>query len=138
MQLTHHLIAGLSHQPHWRLNDPDAKQYGTAIANMMRHFSPVVSQKSLDIFACGLCVVAMETPRIQASVELAKMRRTRGTSGASSASSPPIPGATVYPFPVPPTVSPSPPPPSTAAVQPAAAVGGFVPDGVDGPIGGAP
>lgn len=129
LQSSHDLISRLRDEPHWRLNDQDAKAYGAALANATRHMSIAVAQKYVDYYTLGLMVVMMESPRILLSQ---KLRSQKGQT--------PRGPAQVFAFrpPSPPPQPPSNPGGATAPQTPIADSGpGFVADGVDAPLGGA-
>jgi hypothetical protein len=75
LQGFHAIIAMQRQEPHWLLNDADAKQYGQALANAARHLPIAVAQKYADYSAFVMVCFAMETPRIARSVQLAQSRR---------------------------------------------------------------
>lgn len=50
--------------PHWLLNDLDAKAYGMALSNALRHLPITAAQKTLDFAALGIAVMVYEGPRI--------------------------------------------------------------------------
>jgi hypothetical protein len=118
-----HAIVGMKrNEPHWLLTEQDAKVYGTALANAMRHLPIGATQKALDFTALAICAFNMETPRVYASMRNQQQRRAQ-------AATPPPPGATVFQF--------RPPPANGAAPEPSGSgVEGFTGDGVDSPIGG--
>ena len=60
--------------PHWLLNDPDAKAYGTALANALRHLPVTMAQKWVDFSALGLAVFAYEGPRVAIDMQLRQQR----------------------------------------------------------------
>lgn len=60
--------------PHWLLNDPDAKAYGFALANALRHLPVTMAQKYVDFTALGVAVIAYEGPRIAVDVALRGQR----------------------------------------------------------------
>lgn len=130
MQGAHTLIAMRRNEPHWLLNDADAKTYGAAIANAMRHLPIGATQKALDFTALMICVVNFESPRVYHSTVNARERRRQRSSPAT----PEPPSATVYQF-----TQPNSPPPSSKPAATANGSGGdegFTGDGIDGPIGG--
>lgn len=61
--------------PHWLLNDADAKNYGMALANALRHLPVTAAQKYVDFAALGIAVAAYEGPRIAMDVQLRAQRR---------------------------------------------------------------
>jgi len=114
------------------LTDQDAKTYGAAIANAMRHIPIGITQKALDFSALAFCIINMETPRVMASTRNARERRRNPNAE-------PRGPAQVFEFrPPPAAASPPPPPPNGAApVQPDVSGDvGFTGDGIDSPIGG--
>ena len=128
--MTHALISTLRREAHWQLTDADARAYAQAVKNVARHYSIGVTQKGLDFYALGMCIVNVEGARLVASYRAKRARR----AGADRPS--PTHGATVYPFPG----NSPPPPPDSAAADPqpidGGTVEGFTADGIDGPIGG--
>jgi hypothetical protein len=60
--------------PHWLLNDADAKAYGTALANALRHLPVTMAQKWIDFSALGLAVFAYEGPRVAIDMQLRQQR----------------------------------------------------------------
>lgn len=109
-------MAQLRSEPHWLINDDDAKRYGQAMANAARHFPLKATQKAIDCGAFIMAAFVIESPRIIRSAQLARQPRQppRGNPYAGTAQ-------VYYPFaanPIPtPSPSPSPPPPA-AAVSP--------------------
>lgn len=126
----HGLIALQRREPHWLLTDQDAKTYGGALANAMRHVPIGVTQKALDFSALIFCIINMETPRVMASARNARERRRNPNAE-------PRGPAQVFEFRPP---NPPPPPQPSAASPPPQPEGmaaeGFTGDGIDGPIGG--
>jgi hypothetical protein len=68
-------------EPHWLINDADAKLYGTAFANAMRHFPVKVAQKSIDVATLIFVAFQIETPRLVMSRQLAAQRGARPNRG---------------------------------------------------------
>lgn len=64
--------------PHWLLNDGDAKAYGTALANALRHLPISMAQKYVDWTAFGVAVMAFEGPRIGIDMQLKAQRQQAG------------------------------------------------------------
>lgn len=135
----HAMVAMRRGEPHWLLSDNDAKVYGAALGNAVRHLPIGASQKALDFSALIIAAMNFETPRVYQSMHNARARRAQRGSEAPGA------GATVFQFrPAPqagsPTAAAAAAPSSAQA--PAAANGGglsgdgFQADGIDGPIGG--
>jgi len=60
--------------PHWLLSDQDAKQYGLALSNALRHLPVTMAQKWVDFSALALAVVAYEGPRIGEDIRLRQAR----------------------------------------------------------------
>lgn len=90
--------------PHWLLNDPDAKAYGAALANALRHLPVTMAQKYVDFAALGVAVMCYEGPRIHMDMQL---RRERG----AAARRPPAGPAQVFQF------RPAPSPPASETPQ---------------------
>lgn len=100
MQGVHALIALKRDEPHWLLNDADAKSYGQALSNALRHIPIAAAQKTLDFSMLVIVAWGHEIPRIYLSSQLAKARRASARQQA---------GGQVFQFRQPQ------PPPSTAA-----------------------
>ena len=93
--------------PHWLLSDPDAKAYGLALANALRHLPVTMAQKWVDFTALGLAVFAYEGPRIAIDAQLRRERQ--------AASRRPQPMGQVFQFrPNSEPAGPPPPPPQPA------------------------
>lgn len=75
MQGFHAVIAWQTEHPHWLLNDPDAKIYGTALSNALRHFPIAATQKAIDIGS--LVIAAFNFDGIRLATEL-RIRREQG------------------------------------------------------------
>ena len=67
MQGFHAIIALRRQEPHWLLNDADAKRYGQALANALRHLPVKAAQKTIDFTVLAFIVFEMESPRIALS-----------------------------------------------------------------------
>jgi hypothetical protein len=115
----HAVIGGLARQPHWYLNEPDAKRYGEAMARAARHFPLRTTQKALDVTMLFITAFAIDAPRFVMSMQLARARN--GTQPTS-----PRGPAQVFQF-----VSPAA-PPSPAASE-AAKASAAVPPTADAP-----
>jgi hypothetical protein len=115
----HAVVAMQRNEPHWLLNDADARRYGLALANAARHFPVKTTQRAIDMSALIFCVVQMETPRFVISRQLAAQRARGG---------PPRGPAQVFQF-----VNPNAPTPPPSATATAAA-----PTGAAGAGGGSP
>ena len=72
LQGFHAIIAMQRSEPHWMLNDDDAKRYGTALANALRHMPIKAAQKTIDYSTLVMVAFVMETPRIVRSAQLAR------------------------------------------------------------------
>jgi hypothetical protein len=70
LQFAHGAAASKLEQPHWLLNDADAKLYATSIKNFARHFDARVTQKTIDTIAFLGCVAYMEGGRILTSINI--------------------------------------------------------------------
>jgi hypothetical protein len=118
-------------EPHWLVNDADAKRYGAALANAARHFPLKTTQKALDIGVLIFCIAQIETPRVVMSSTLAKQK-----------AQPPRGPAQVFQF----NGRPAPPPSATASSpSPQGDAGGgqmaaapFDPSALDGALGSDP
>jgi hypothetical protein len=73
LQGFHAIIALRRDEPHWMLNEADAKRYGAALANALRHFPLQTTQKAIDFSVLVFCIFEMETPRVVKSIQLAKL-----------------------------------------------------------------
>jgi hypothetical protein len=104
LQGFHAIVAMQRNEPHWLLTDADARRYGVALSNALRHFPVRAAQKSLDFMVLAFIVFEMETPRLAKSAML--YRQTH---------EPLRPSATVYPFATP--QPPQPPRPSPGATS---------------------
>jgi hypothetical protein len=102
----HAIIAMQRSEPHWMLSDDDAKRYGTALANALRHMPIKAAQKTIDYSTLVMVAFVMETPRIVRSAQLARQPKgpPRGPAqvfqfvpNPAQAPSPPNPGATAVP-----------------------------------------
>ena len=58
------------------LSDDDAKRYGAALANALRHMPIRAAQKTIDYSTLIMVAFVMETPRIVRSAQLARQPRT--------------------------------------------------------------
>lgn len=105
IQGTHLIFAQLRSEPHWLVNDDDARRYGQAMVNVARHYPLKATQKAIDIFALMMAGAAIETPRIIRSVQLAKAGPARHE--------PPRGPAQVFKFTPNPAQHPSPPAPAS-------------------------
>ena len=54
-----HAVLAMRRGPHWLLNDPDAKAYGLALANALRHLPVSMAQKYVDFAALGVAVFGL-------------------------------------------------------------------------------
>jgi len=70
-----HAVIAMRRGPHWLLSDPDAKAYGLALANALRHIPVQVAQKWIDFTALGCAVFAYEGPRIGMDMQLRAQRQ---------------------------------------------------------------
>jgi hypothetical protein len=72
-----HAVLAMRRGPHWLLSDPDAKAYGLALANALRHLPVTMAQKWVDFTALGLAVFAYEGPRIAMDAAIRRERQTQ-------------------------------------------------------------
>lgn len=105
--------------PHWLLNDQDARQYGQALANAVRHLPVVVAQKYFDYAALAGAIAMHEGPRVTMDIAIAAERR----AGRRPTYAQP---AQVFQFG--PRPAAPPPPPQGPMAQPAAQQPGPTPD----------
>jgi hypothetical protein len=108
LQGFHAVIAFQRSEQHWLLSDDDAKRYGTALGNALRHLPIKAAQKTIDYSAFVFVAFAIETPRIVRSAQLAREARnpqprrppaqvfqfTPVSTGASASPASPPPAAT--------------------------------------------
>lgn len=69
-----HAVIAMRRGPHWLLNDQDAKAYGLALSNALRHLPVTMAQKYIDFSALGLAIFAYEGPRIGIDMQLKRER----------------------------------------------------------------
>jgi hypothetical protein len=114
----HAIIAMQRNEPHWLLSDDDAKRYGAALANALRHMPIKAAQKTIDYATLVMVAFVMETPRVVRSIQIAR------------APKPPRSPAQVFQF-----VNPNAPPPPATSASPPSAEGGASPPPIvaDGP-----
>lgn len=89
-------------EPHWLLNDADAKAYATALKNALRHIPIRAAQKTIDFSMLAFMAFNFEMPRIYVSSQLAAQRRQGRTRGPAQVfqfnqKPPPPPGTTTPP-----------------------------------------
>jgi hypothetical protein len=70
-----HAVIAMRRGPHWLLNDADAKAYGLALANALRHLPVTMAQKYVDFAALGIAIFAYEGPRIGIDMQLKRDRQ---------------------------------------------------------------
>lgn len=87
LQGMHAIVAMRMEQPHWLLNDADARVYGQALQNAIRHIPVRAAQKSIDFAMLACAVAQFELPRVYLSLQAAKAARQ-----------PRRPAAVVYPL----------------------------------------
>lgn len=123
-------------QPHWLLDDADAKRYGQALQNALRHLPVQTSQKALDFSMLAFVALQIESPRVALSRQIARGGGPmRGPAQVFPFPGGPIPAGPGGPAqPVRPTGRAN----QTVRVQQPSQepVEGFVPDGIDSPLGG--
>ena len=124
LQGFHAIIAMQRSEPHWMLNDDDAKRYGTALANALRHMPIKAAQKTIDYSTLVMVAFVMETPRIVRSIQLNRQ--------AAAPRQPQRGPAQVFQFhppsqPAPTAATPPPPSPTATGSQ------GAPPDFAEGP-----
>jgi hypothetical protein len=78
------------------INDDDAKRYGTALGNALRHLPIKTAQKTVDYTALVFVAFAIETPRIVRSAQLARQPKQpmRGPAQVFQFHSQPTPAPT--------------------------------------------
>lgn len=69
------MIALRRDEPHWMLNDADARVYGQALQNALRHIPIQRAQKTLDFAMLVVAACQFEIPRIYMSNQITKARR---------------------------------------------------------------
>jgi hypothetical protein len=114
----HAAIAFMRHEQHWLINDADAKAYGQAFSNALRHLPIVMAQKYFDFTALGLAIATYDFPRIMLSAQ-----QSRAGQGASQRGP-----AQVFQFRQPSPAAPSEPAPSGVPPPPA---GGLDPSAIE-------
>lgn len=82
---------------HWLLSDEEAKGYGQALANAIRHLPITMAQKYVDFTTLGIAIITYEGPRIAADMILRRQARN-----PNAARQPQPNGQVVYPFAAPP------------------------------------
>ena len=121
----HAIIAMQRSEPHWMLSDDDAKRYGAALANALRHMPIKAAQKTIDYSTLAMVVFVMETPRIVRSAQLARQ---------ATAPRPRGPAQVYYPFAGQPTPGANTPTQAATTPTPSAADGsGLPPIAAEGP-----
>lgn len=95
----HAIIAFQRAEPHWLVNDNDAKRYSIAIGNALRHMQIRTAQKTIDMAALVFVAFSVETPRVIRSAQLARETANPRRQG---------PSATVFQFTNPPPTQPAP------------------------------
>lgn len=73
-----HLAISWGRGPHWLLSDADAKAYGLALSNALRHLPITTSQKYVDFTVLGLAVITHTTPRVVMDMQLRQARQRGG------------------------------------------------------------
>lgn len=63
--------------PHWLLNDADAKAYGIALSNALRHLPITAAQKTIDFTALGVAIAVYEGPRVAYDVHLKRQAQAQ-------------------------------------------------------------
>lgn len=96
------------------LNDDDAKRYGAALANALRHMPIRAAQKTIDYSTLVMVAFVMETPRIVRSVQLARQPKQPPRGPAQVFQFVPNPAQAPSPQPSP-AATPSPSPTSSAS-----------------------
>jgi hypothetical protein len=106
-----HAVIAMRRGPHWLLNDQDAKAYGLALANALRHLPVTMAQKYVDFCALGIAVFAYEGPRVALDMQL------RAQRGAAARPRPPSGPAQVFQFRAAAGPQPEQPPPQSPTVD---------------------
>jgi hypothetical protein len=112
LQGFHAVVAMTRAEPHWMLTDDDAKRYGTALSNALRHMPIQAAQKSIDYATLVIVAFAMEAPRVGRSVQIARAKGQAPQRGPFQG------GAQVFQFH--PNPSQSQPPPAATSAGPVA------------------
>jgi hypothetical protein len=118
-----HAMIAWGRGPHWLLNDTDAKAYGLALSNAMRHLPFTATQKYFDFSALAVAVFAYDGPRLARDIELRQpgaSQEVRRPSGQvfhfrQPPQSPPVSGGAQPGQSPPPGASPAGAPPGMAA-----------------------
>jgi hypothetical protein len=109
----HAIIALRRNEPHWMLSEADAKRYGAALSNALRHLPVHATQKALDFGVLTFMIFEMETPRVVKSLALARQQKAGFPSPAARGP------AKIFEFAPPGTPQPNGPPPSANSGSPA-------------------
>jgi len=64
-----HGVLAMARGPHWLLSDADAKAYGLALSNALRHLPITMAQKYVDFTALGIAIIAYEGPRLHLDIQ---------------------------------------------------------------------
>ena len=107
----HEAIAFLRQEPHWNLNEADARKLGTALGNALRHMPIKAAQKTIDYATLGFVLFVIETPRVIRSAQLARAPKQAPRAPAQVFQFVPNPPSPASP---PPSSAPQPPQPSTS------------------------
>jgi hypothetical protein len=109
----HWAIGSLARQPHWFVNDAEARQFGQAMVNAARHFPLHATQKTIDVAMLVMIAFSIEMPRIGISMQIAKGKASPPRRPAQTFQFNPFinPNAASPPSPSPP----SPPPAASGA-----------------------
>jgi hypothetical protein len=118
LQGVHVIIAMQRNEPHWMLNDDDAKRYGTALGAALRHMPIKAAQKTIDYASLAIVAFAIETPRIGRSIQLARAPKPASRGPAQ-----------VFQF-VSPSPSPANPPPAASSSPTEPPSPGIMPEGI--------
>ena len=99
------------------LSEDDAKRYGAALANALRHMPIRAAQKTIDYSTLVMVAFVMETPRIVRSVQLARAPKQPPRGPAQVFQFVPNPAQAPSPQPSPAAATSSPPPTSSATTS---------------------
>lgn len=68
-----HAVVAMGRGPHWLLADNDAKAYGAALANALRHLPVQMAQKYIDFSMLGVAIVTFEGVRVAEDIRLSRL-----------------------------------------------------------------
>ena len=95
-----HVVIATRRGQHWLLSDDEAKHYGGALSNALRHLPVTMAQKYVDFTALAVAVCMYEAPRIAIDMGIrrqmqqqAAAQRANGQAGQAYAMGPIAPNS---------------------------------------------